>query len=122
MNWKRKPKLIVGKFNPWQWTRQDKLLTGLLDELVRLLGKPEITDQSEELLLKFKVWAASMEVGKGFIKATRPVFGPFWLLAGTNVAGLLLLWGFSPQMVATLSFIATIVVAMLASVPAINES
>ncbi len=119
---KKDLKPIVGKFNPWQWTGQDKLLTGLLDELARLIDRPEITGQNEKLLLKFKVWAAAMELGKGLIKAARPIFAPFWLLAGTNLAGLLLLWGVSAQAVATLSFIATMLVAVLSSIPGINES
>ena len=119
---KLEPKPIVGEFNPWQWSGQDRLFDAFLDRIAELLGDPEITRKNEKLVRKFKLFAAGISVGKTVADAGRAIFEPYWLMSGAVITSLLFFTGLPPVLVLALTVGASLLYAGLSQVPAIADS
>ncbi len=58
-----KDKAYVLKFNPWQWSGQDKLLEAFLWQLGDLFGKEDIAKKTKKLAAKWRAYASIIKIG-----------------------------------------------------------
>src|SRR6266496_2286356 len=94
-----KDKAYVLKFNPWQWSGQDKLLEAFLWQLGDLFGKEDIAKKTKKLAAKWRAYASIIKIGGVLsaplqavaaslfslatigLVASALVRAPFWVLA-----------------------------------------
>jgi predicted KAP-like P-loop ATPase len=117
----RSPQPTTGEFNPWQWSGQDKLLEGLLSELARLLGKPQIANQNKKVIEKFRLLAAALTFGSGLVGVARSILGAAGILTILYAGIAAWSFGLSPKHAALVPLAMAVAIATGSQIPGVAE-